>query len=332
MHTTSTSQCSHTGTATSEPASTPAGQAGGACANASRTSTESDAANRNPSLMQCELDQAFGIERTVSQEQALANINTHLVTTRDALGVREGYLGNACLRNEVKWLQDNRMQRLVMSVAMWDAEEALAMYALNDNRAEHLPDPANSVELTAIVCINPENCFVQADSYWTSEASSRPLEKAKLRFQGTMPTRPHILQQDFEQVCRNLEWLMSEADNATESLEGLLGMDGRARTIQFWHAVFEQLTDENGYMDNELKMPTEFCMEGWLVSSMQARNTLRKIKDTHRTQALPAYDMHGVPIPPLAYTKMLCDIHLRAGPADGAVGACVTKKAHHVSS
>ncbi|OCH88803.1 hypothetical protein OBBRIDRAFT_836312 [Obba rivulosa] len=98
---------------------------------------------------------------------------------------------------------------------------------------------------------------------------------------------------------------MSEADDATESPEGLLGTDGRARTIQFRHAVFERLTDENGYTDDKLKMPAEFRMEGWPVSSMQARNVLREIKDTHRTRALPVYDMHGVPIPPLAYTKML---------------------------
>ncbi|OCH88802.1 hypothetical protein OBBRIDRAFT_836311 [Obba rivulosa] len=193
-HATSTSQSSHTGTATSEPASTPAGQAGGARANALRTSMASDATNQNSSLTQRELDQAFGIERTVSQEQALANVDARLVATRDTLGAREGYLGNAGLRDEVKWLQDNRMQRLVTSAAMRDVEEALAMYALNDNCTERLPDPADSAELTAIVRINPENCFMQADSYWTSEASSGPLEKAKLRFQGTMPTRPHILQ------------------------------------------------------------------------------------------------------------------------------------------
>ncbi|OCH86571.1 hypothetical protein OBBRIDRAFT_806695 [Obba rivulosa] len=259
-----------------------------------------------PGLVErAELDRAFGIDRTVSQDKALANVDARLRATRDALFERGGYVGNATTRQHVKWLMENRMQRLVTAEAVAQAQEALAAYTLQNDPRLPVPDPAESVELTVIVRINPDNCFVQADSYWTSESVSGAFEKIKLRFQGVAPTRPEQLRQDFANVCTNLEEVMNAVQDGSDSKEGLLSGERGACAIHFRHAVFERLNDENGYTEDDMKMPAMYRMDGWPVSSREARLALQDIRDTHRPRPLPAYDMHGALIPPTDYTKML---------------------------
>ncbi|OCH88605.1 hypothetical protein OBBRIDRAFT_795075, partial [Obba rivulosa] len=64
--------------------------------------------------------------------------------------------------------------------------------------------------------------------------------------------------------------------------QGLLSSENGSRCMMFRHAVFEPLTDANAYMEDELALVSQYCIEGW-----------------------HAYDMHGALIPPSEYVQKL---------------------------
>ncbi|OCH83984.1 hypothetical protein OBBRIDRAFT_840050 [Obba rivulosa] len=160
---------------------------------------------------------------------------------------------------------------------MAKAERAHAAYTLANEPSAPMPDPAVSAELSVIVRVHTDHCFLQPDAFWNpSRTHAGRFEDIKLRFAGTAPLRP-----------------------------ALLPHHNGMRRIHFRHVVFEPLTEENAYTEEELKLPAQYRTEAWPVDSTAARTALNSIKDTHRTRALQAYDMHGALIPPSEYMKML---------------------------
>ncbi|OCH84310.1 hypothetical protein OBBRIDRAFT_891875 [Obba rivulosa] len=219
-------------------------------------------------------------------------MDARLVETRNILSAETGFVAIDAVHNPHIWVAETRVQRLVTQEAFAEAERAHAEYTLLDNASLRAPDPAESADLSIIVRIHPENCFLQADGYWNpTRPHASSFEQTKLRFCGVAPSRPAVLRDDFDAAYSNLEWLMGQVQHPTKKRQGLLSSENGLWRIQFRHAIFEPLTEDNAYTPEELTLPAQYRIEGWPVSTTAARTALNGMHETHRTRPLQAYDM-----------------------------------------
>ncbi|EMD30832.1 hypothetical protein CERSUDRAFT_100948 [Gelatoporia subvermispora B] len=248
--------------------------------------------------------QPFGIVPYVADPEA--NVDRHLCELRDTLSTDIGFVAESNGRSIQVWVIETRIMRVVTREALAEAERAHAAYTLQKNPSLPMPDPADSMELSVIVRVQTDNCFLQADAFWNpNRTHAGRFEDIKLRFAGVAPLRPDLLRADFDAAYNNLEWLMSQVENPSTDRQGLVANENGVRHINFRHVVFEPLTDDNAYTPEELALPAQYRTEAWPVESTVTRTARDAIKDTHRTRALQAYDMHGALIPPANYMKML---------------------------
>ena len=153
---------------------------------------------------------------------------------RDALAATPSYIASAQVRDQLTWLKDGRRHRLVWKKDVARADDLYKSSIANGDTPA--ATTVSNAELSMIVAITDDDCWLMADAGWRGPSDYTPsLSDIKLTCTGVAPAYTY-LEQDFNAALNNIEHFMKMSDGTKRV--GLLVTANNVKKIRFRHVPF----------------------------------------------------------------------------------------------